>query len=56
MKYVRRIWHRLFGYPPLVCRSCGYRVPFLGDRTERAYRAFDHWEANHEPDVEGGER
>lgn len=50
-------------YPALRCKSCGYRVPFLGSPWEQAERAVDHFEAFHagpEPDdsegVAGGVR
>ena len=48
MSGLRRLWRRLTGrYPSLVCRSCGYRVPYLGDRYGQCCRALDHTEALH---------
>jgi hypothetical protein len=48
MPAVRRAWRRITRhYPSLVCRTCGYRVPYLGDRYDQCRRALDHTEALH---------
>lgn len=43
-----RAWRRTARrYPSLVCRTCGYRVPYLGNRYDQCRRALDHTEALH---------
>lgn len=48
-RWLRRTLRRLTGrYPSMVCKLCGYRVPYLGNKLAQTERALDHWESNHD--------